>query len=650
MKRLIPPDLLDLSLWPTIDPNAFVGQSRENLLNRIQAIQLYVAGTTVPNIVAATSVPRAQIFRLIKRCIQPHSDGRIRGFRALVPFARSKAYQRTADVRPTTRARRSGSSGAMTALLERHQSLNTLLRQMLSRRNVFIGARGQLCGLHAAHDDFIGACRELGLTGRDYPLNQERKGIRSFAEALRKLAAQDFANAARSAGAERVSPPWSDKPKNEFTIARKPFDVVEFDGHKIDMRLHVRFEDAAGVVEDILINRVWLLVIIDVYSRAVLGWNVVLAPEYNRNDVIRTIQNALMPQRKRTQFSIPGLHYSASAGFVCEVAPSLEGACWEHLRFDNAKANLASDTLAILSSVVGCVIEAGPIREPTERPFVERFFGTMETTLYHRLPGTTGSNPRDIRRRLMNPKGKESLPISFDELNELTDVCIANYNGSPHDGIGDRTPLEFLVRTIESHRDTTRVLSEPFRRQLCILQPSQLRNVMGSLQRGVRPYINLYGVRYSSRQLQQATDLLGKQIRIYIDTQDLTVVHAYLTNGAEFGPLNAARPWHRTKHSLRLRQEIQRLRRERKLHFTEADDPIQAYVAYKRKEPVKRKARTPHKTAEATRALDANAASASSVLIESRTTDDSADVVLPVAKPRPLLLIGKGQVMKVRTT
>lgn len=648
MKRLIPPDLHDLSLWPTADPNALEGERKDGLLRRIDAVRLYAAGTPLSTIESATNVNRVQIFRLIKRCLQPHQDGRIRGFRALIPYARSKAYQRTADVRPTTRTRHSGSSGAMTALLERHESLNSFLRQQLSARAVFIGEHGELCGLARVHLDFLDACRALGLTSNDYPLSQERRGIRALANAIRKLATRNFADAARLAGAQHVSPPWSGKEKNPITVARKPFDIVEFDGHKIDIRLHVRFEDAAGVVEDINVNRVWLLVIIDVYSRAILGWNIVLSAEYDRHDVMRTIQQALMPQRKRTHLSIPGLSYSVAGGFVGEVLPFLDGACWEHLRYDNAKANLAPDTLELLSTVVGCLTEAGPVREPTERPFVERFFGTLETSLYHRLPGTTGSNPQDVRRRLMNPKGKESLPVSFDELLELTEVSIANYNGSPHDGIGARTPLEFLTRTIEFHRDTVRALSEPFRRQLCILQPSLLCTVKGSLQQGRRPYINLHGVRYSSRLLQQATDLIGKQIRVYMDTQDMRVVQAYLLNGAEFGPLNAARPWHRTKHSLRLRQEIQRLCRARKLHFTEADDPVRAYLAHKRKEPVKRAARSTHRTAEAARSLQASQESATAAP-SAPANPDSAPVVLPVAKPRPLLLIGKGQVMKVRT-
>lgn len=178
MRRLIPPDLQDLSLWPTVDPTALEGKRQEDLFNRIEAIQLYVSGTPLTKIEAITNVPRIQITRLIKHCIEPHQDGRIRGFRALIPFARSKSYQRIADIRLTTLKSHAGNSGAMTALLERHESLNSLLRQMLSSRIVFIGERGQLCGLHDAHRKFRDACRNLGLTARDYPLNHERQGLR----------------------------------------------------------------------------------------------------------------------------------------------------------------------------------------------------------------------------------------------------------------------------------------------------------------------------------------------------------------------------------------------------------------------------------------------------------------------------------------
>ena len=316
---------------------------------------------------------------------------------------------------------------------------------------------------------------------------------------------------------------------------------------------------------------------------------------------------------------------------------------------DNARANLATDTLDLLCTVVGCVTEAGPLAEPTERPFVERFFGTLGTVLSHRLPGTTGTHPHDVRRRLMDPKGKQALSVNFDELLELVEVSVANYNGTPHSGIGARSPLEFLARATASGHGCERTLSEPFRRQLCILQPSRVCTVAGSLQRGVRPYVNLLGVRYSSRLLQQATDLIGKPIRIYIDPSDLRVVQAYLADGAEFGPLNAARPWHQSQHSVRLRQEILRLRRQRKLHFTDADDPVHAFLQAKRKQVAKQKGRTKHRMAEAARAVSVTPSQESlGSLPLAPPPPDAAPppLVLPVVKPRALLRIGRGQILQ----
>ena len=381
MGQAIPPELRDLSLWPTVDPNALEGPRSEDLLNRIEAVRLYLEPTSVEQIEFATGVQRSHLYRLLRRCIAPHPDGRIRGFRALIPYAHAKRYERTKPVRPTTQTQHAGSSGAMTALLQRHDSLNALLRRCLSDREVYVGERGQLCGLHKVHRKFIAACRALDLNANDYPLSQARHGIRSLAPVIRALATQTFASGARAAGALRIAAPWADAKYGDGLPASRPFEVVEFDGHKLDIRLHVHYEDAASVVEDIDVNRVWLLVVLDVYSRAILGWNLVLSAEYDRHDVIRTIQQALLPQRKRRQLSIPGLTYADSGGFVGEVIPALDGACWERLRLDTARANLASDTLDLLCKVVGCVTEAGPLAEPTERPFVERFFGSLGTAL-----------------------------------------------------------------------------------------------------------------------------------------------------------------------------------------------------------------------------------------------------------------------------
>ena len=643
MRNRIPIEFRDLALWPTADYRALAEADAQALLRRTQAVHQYAQRVPIGDIERATGIPRVQLYRMITRCLSVHPDGRIRGFRGLIPYSRVRPYRRTKPVAPTTRVRKSGSSGAMTALLERFESLRDFVKRELSLHNVYFGARGELCGLHEVHLAFLSQCRELGITSADYPFSQERKGIRSLGSAIRKMASASVAEAARASGATRISNPWSNE-KFAESGPTHPYEVVEFDGHKLDIRLTIRFEAEGGILEYLEVGRIWLLVIIDVFSRAILGWNLVLAPEYNRHDVMRTVQHALSRQRLRAQYAVTGLAPALGAGLIPEAIPYLTGACWERMRLDNAKANLAIETLSLLETVVGCVVEAGPVGQPTQRPFVERFFRTLESHLGHRLPATTGASPSDIRRRLTDPKGRDTLPVTVDELSELLEVSIANYNGTPHDGIGARSPLEFLTRAIEFHRDAVRILSEPFRRQLFLFNPCETRTVCGSPSRGLRPYINLHGVRYSSATLQHAVDLIGKTIRVYVDPQDLTLVHAYLSDGAELGSLNAARPWHRTKHSLRLRQEIQRLRRQRKLHFTDADDPVRVFLAYKRKE-LPRSKKSAHSTAQAARDLQAAPEAANKPSVPP-PAQASADPVLPIVKPRPLLRIGKGQVTR----
>lgn len=136
--------------------------------------------------------------------------------------------------------------------------------------------------------------------------------------------------------------------------ATRPYQVVEFDGHRLDIRLKVIITDPMGFEHEFEIERVWLLVIIDVCTRAVLGYNLVLGREYSRYDVIKTIEKALEPHRSRI-FTIPGLSYGPQEGFPSERLLELGYATWEWIKLDNAKANLANETLSALCEFVGAV-------------------------------------------------------------------------------------------------------------------------------------------------------------------------------------------------------------------------------------------------------------------------------------------------------
>src|SRR3546814_11877051 len=75
------------------------------------------------------------------------------------------------------------------------------------------------------------------------------------------------------------------------------------------------------------------------------------------------------------------------------------GACWDVCSSDGAKIKRSERVESKLEQIVGAKPLLLPRRIPDDRPFIERFFGTLEESGFHRLPNTTGTGPGDIRRK-----------------------------------------------------------------------------------------------------------------------------------------------------------------------------------------------------------------------------------------------------------
>jgi putative transposase len=275
-------------------------------------------------------------------------------------------------------------------------------RVSISQISTDDGLRLRVWSLTRLHLAFLVQCRAVGLTVADYPFSTEHMGIRSLAAAVRAECVRTFERGATLAGASHMKGLPSQA--GGVPAASQACDVVEFDGHRLDVRLKVVVRDPLGFEQGFEIERIWLLVIIDVWSRAVLGYHVSLNHEYSRYDVIRTIENALAPHRPR-RFTLPGLGNGVAGGFPSGKLTELGYATWQWFKLDNAKANLAGDVQYALAGFMGCFIDAGPAHSPDDRPYIERFFGTVASSLSSRLPGYTGSNTRDVRRALADPKG-----------------------------------------------------------------------------------------------------------------------------------------------------------------------------------------------------------------------------------------------------
>ncbi|WNC95293.1 integrase (plasmid) [Paraburkholderia sp. FT54] len=575
---------LDLASWPTIAWTELDATAGSRVQRHIDAIERYAKNEPVGSIEAATGVNRRQLYRLLDRALSLHADGRLYGFRALVAHARVTEYTRMLPV--TLRGERGGAVGALSLLFERYPRLAAWLVLQIRQRRVTVkqipsddGIRIRLHGLRALHDRFLQECRQLGLTAADYPFNTAGRAIRSLSSRVKAELLRGFGTVAAAAGASHLKglPRSDDVPA---PAATRPYQVVEFDGHRLDVRLKVVVRDPLGFEHEFEIERVWLLAIIDVCTRVVLGYHLALTREYSRYDVIKTIENALEPRPVRA-FTIPGLACQMQEGFASQRMPELAYVTWECIRLDNAKANLAGETLSALCEFVGCIVSAGPKHSPDERPYIERFFGTIASRLSSRLPGYTGSHPRDLRRALADPEGNLRLYVSIDELDELITYSIANYHGTPHGGLNGATPLEAMEFFVRGRGQLLTWLPEVRRRTLCLMQSARHCRVRGYLALGVRPHINLFGVRYTNMVLASSAQLIGQSLRIYINADDLRCVRAFLADGRELGVLDAQGAWRVMPHNLTLRREILKARSSGSSGHMSVENPIDAYVQTK---------------------------------------------------------------------
>lgn len=580
--------------WPALDERVLDEGVKALFRRRRDALQAYANGARIADI-ESDGVDRRTLRRLLQRALQPHPDGRIWGWRALVPQVRVKAYERQVAPKVLVHSK-AGNAGSFGQLLERFPELQASLRKELISGVTLVpgGENGRLKGVKAAAERFRGRCRALGLTARDYPLNQKDKAVRSMARTLRGWLTADVALAARSAGALiKPSSALRSAPERAALVA---FDTVEFDAHKMDVRLKVVDVDPAGGEQVREIERVWLLAIIDVATRCILGWNLSLARECDRTDVVETIRRALVPQVPPT-VTLPGLRLQPGGGLVSHSIDATRYACWRQMRLDNARAHLATTSLDVLCETLGCTADFGPAYHPDDRPFIERFFGTVTRTLSKRLPGALPGpeGARAALARLRNAKGSLRLLVTVQELEELLAVTIWNYHGTPHSGLGGQTPLEVMHRHVMGDASAgvapmrLRQLPPLMQQHPALLHDPVLCRVHANVARGQRPYITYMHVRYTSTQLSASQALLGQHLRVHVDPRDLRQLTAVTQDGHILEPLLASSIWRLEPHSQWLRREFFKAKRARELDADDGGNPIEAFVEQRRRKAAKRK-------------------------------------------------------------
>lgn len=575
-------------LWPLVDKSLIKDPSDAELFERrSQSVCGFLRGERLADLAANWRIPPSEVHRMLRRAIATHPDGRIWGFRALIPGVHVVDYRRVAG-ESSNRTVTAGYAGMLTRLFRLHPNVEIKVVETYLKKTK--GPHVSRMPLGVIYPVFLSACRAAGVRDGEYPFTVRYAGRHALGEYLRRFYKTHLRAVTRAQGGEVAARTLNVGSENRLPqMVWMPLQRVGFDGHRIDAVFMVKIPHRKGGYVEVLLNRPWLLVIVDIATRAVLGWVLSLNPEYTKEDVMKCVRSAVEPG-SRPILTTPNLVFHAEGGMPSWVIPAMRWALWTEMSYDNGKANLSEWVRHQIIAVLDGAIHPGPVATPEHQAIMEALFQTLEDRSCQLMPNTTGSSPKDPRRN--NPDAAaRRYGLLLTHLEELLTVVISNYNGTPHESLGYRSPLAQMEYLVREEGVLIRHLRPEKRRNLALLTMKVLVHVRGNPKKGRRLYVQFEKERYSSDALACMPELRGKQIEVVIDTEDLVTITAFLPNGAELGKLVALGGWGDTKHSLATRRATNRLYARKILHEGNNSNPVMDLLDHLKDEaPKNRKA------------------------------------------------------------
>jgi hypothetical protein len=575
------PDLRDTSRWDQPREKDLEPEAAAEYFRRKQAVIAYLNGTSFAKIQQDFGYSKRQIYRMLERCLTPRPNGSMYGFLALPPGVVIAPYQRKSPISPELAAQTKGLAGAFMQLMAEEADLYRYVEERALRS----GRKTSAALAKTIHPEFLKKCAKVRAPNQ-YPFISEEKGIRALARFIERLRETHYTSeAGKQDAATTMDGPLTAQPSGAQQL--RPFEEAEHDGHNGDFYFVLKLRGRHGDWVYTTPMRLWLLLLIDRASRAILGYSYQLgSTNYPAIAVMRSFVHAMTPW-KPLSLSLPGLAYKEGSGFPSGVAPRSRGRLIDLVCFDNAKANTAELTMKALTTVMGASLNYGRVSYPIARPFIERLNQTLETHGFRRLPiGFDPKGPQQERKRAL--KAATEHAVTPDELAQVLDVILANYNADPHSDLVNRSPNQF-IRMWDSQTVTpVRRVENPEELTCKLLRLEYIRTVRGGGESGRPPYVELFGARYRNDILRRMTDSVGKKVRVIADMDgDMRLIRAFLRRGQKelpLGILKACPPWHLVPHNLDLRQQIRKANKIAKIVVKPGSDIVQTFRQIKQRE------------------------------------------------------------------
>lgn len=569
-----------LEAWPTPDVGSLTADAQADYFKRRLAIELCIEGASAATIKLRCGIGLKQVTRLIKdRCLAPNPDGRIFGFRALIKHTRIAEPIRRKPV--VIDKFGYGGTGAMGALLLGDPEFRKKLDSKIFRvhkDNVLVEGKRHRSALWSW---FLEELRHRGYELRnEWPFNSESLGyqaLRNYTDALlvSKPAVLAYSRGGTSAVRKLRAGDGVDRPN------LAPFQRVEMDAHKLDGRFCVLMPAPGGGWVPRIIHRLWVIVIVEVVTRVVLGYHLSFGKEVTREDVLRAIKCAL------TKWQPVPITYCdkplvEGAGLPSSLGGNYVGVCWRETSVDGALAETCKTVKEKLANVVGADLLSpdnsfSVRRSLDDRPYIETFFRALGDRALHKLSNTTGNKSNDSRK--INPVGVAlESQFQYEYLIELLQTLICNFNATTHGSLGYRTPLQMVMYCAqqgslpEKRADPELVQSLLSYRKLCA--------VHGGAAEGRAPFVNFDHGRYGGPAIADRDDLVGSKVWMINHIEDdARVARCTTINGQFVGVLRVAPPWDKLPHTIAIRRSIKTFQKTKNIESLN-NDAIRTFMKF----------------------------------------------------------------------
>lgn len=570
----------NLALWPQVSVENMEDAKRIKFERMKTAVDGYVGRGQVRKLFRQLGLHPVQVQRAAERCLTRHPDGRLFGYRGLLPHKNTRGYTRRKPLGARAFGSLGGFSGSLHLVFRRHKDIKARLDHYL-----LTGERdGAVAESHvtnaAAHAFFLALCAEHDPGRTRYPFGTTQLGksaIRNYCDAFRD--ANYDAIVARQYGKTAAAKARTGTGYHSRLTAVCPFDVIEIDEHRCDFLGMIRIPTPSGR-RKLTLRRVILITCTDRRSGVVLGYTVVFKREADTQDLMAAVQNALDPWEAKT-FAGEGQSYDEGAGFPSGRLPELADCGWASVLFDGALIHIANPVIDRLRNRLGCDINLGPVCRFERRPVAELVFKRLEELGFHILPSTTGSNPQDIRRQDAEAKAR-TANITMEAVLAAIELCIAHYNAvvtARVDGVSGLDFIEQWAKDEEFDSVLPRLPKRPAHhaRLDTMIEPVK---VTGSQADGVRPRVYTANAHYTSTVLSERWDLIGKELLAHINPNDVRTIELFDADGGYFGTLTTQKAyWRDVRHSLNQRAFVAGLIRREKLEEKHVVDFMRRFLA-----------------------------------------------------------------------